>query len=428
MKSDRRRYFLACSILLTLTGIFAGCSSANQSKVSGFNNSEQDKQMKEFSIENYQKTFRDDRTSVSKYSKRYENEIETIKKTGYSNFNFENSEFINFPNVKKLEVFTGESHGISVQESWDTIENWLKDIGKQNVIDMKQEVRIVSPQLGLDENDEYFLFYDHMSEFDSGAGAFINNKQCHIQIAADGIYSMSDGKITEYLGVDAKAGLDAQQLYTEDVVETGSLSELGDRRYELLDGKLSVQEGAQMVKDYFLAGTPFPCEEGVSIEIRQVNIFKLGNLYGYDYALRRTYHSIPLAYMDYGFYQSSQEYQVDGDIKHAYVVDSSGVSAFCGYNEAEKLIVLAADDKIMGIESTVNHISEEFGSMLDVQVESVEFVYLPVHFNSFEDSEKMIAFPCWQIEGCNQIKNEYIRIYTDVFTGDIYYYTINLEE
>ena len=36
--------------------------------------------------------------------------------------------------------------------------------------------------------------------------------------------------------------------------------------------------------------------------------------------------------------------------------------------------------------------------------------------------------PCWEVFGVNEIKNEKIWIYVDVFTGEIYYYTTEINE
>lgn len=92
----------------------------------------------------------------------------------------------------------GGVHGITTQESWDTIKDWLESIGKLDTTDMDSEVRIINSDLGMDDTKEtpysYPALKDHM-DLASGAGALVNTNECHIQIADNGIYSMSDGKI-----------------------------------------------------------------------------------------------------------------------------------------------------------------------------------------------------------------------------------------
>lgn len=131
----------------------------------------------------------------------------------------------------------GGVHGITTQESWDTIKDWLESIGKLDTTDMDSEVRIVNSDLGMDDTKEtpysYPALKDHM-DLASGAGALVNTNECHIQIADNGIYSMSDGKIGAYLNTDAHASSDALGTYTDDVVKSGTIDELGKESYQLI--------------------------------------------------------------------------------------------------------------------------------------------------------------------------------------------------
>ena len=421
---------LALGLLPVLVFTLTGCHGAVQeSKKTDMerqeNGMEQKDETIEFSIEDYQKKLADNRAGISVCRSQYPNETEVLSETEYPNISFQNCEFRDFPEAEKLEVFVNQLHGISVQESWDTIENWLEDIGKQDVIDMKTDVRVVSPKLGLDEDGEYFLFYDHMSELDSGEGAFINEKECHIQIAANGIYSMSNGKMTEYLaslGYESRAVGDALGNHSEDVIQTGSLSELGDKKFELISGEVTLAEGAELVKSYFEAGTPFPCAEGVTLDIPEVRVFRLGEVYGYDYILRRVYHSVPFAYFQYGSRNDYDGYcQISEDNLHAYVVDESGTAAACGTNPCEELVTLLSEDQMIGLEQMAELLSENLAPQLNIQVKSVELVYTPVDID--EAGEYKVGLPCWQLIGDTKTSGEAIVIYVDVLTGEIYYYT-----
>lgn len=420
---------LACGVVLIFAVGLFGCSNSISEESSDFSvQGQEDKEMDlTFSVEDYQEKIINGRIAIAECQEQYHDEIEEIQKMEQQNFNFENCKFADFPEIEELEVLVGKKHGISVQESWDTIENWLKSIGKLDEIDMKSEVRVVSPELGMDESKEYPYwyesFYEHMSDLDTGGGAFVDDNACYMMIASNGIYSMSDGKITEYLGLDSWAHLDALGNNSAEVVETGKLFELKEKRYELISGQLSVQEGADLVKDYFMAGTPFPCEEGVAVDIPEVRVFKLGDIYGYDYMVRRTYQSVPFAYQDAGYFYGDTSYNVEGDIKHAYVVDDSGVTAFTGYNEAERLITLVKENEMISLKQMINILNQKLASFLNVQVESTGLVYAPVTFPHSENPEEYIMFPCWEIAGRNEVKDENIRIYVDVFTGEIYYYT-----
>ena len=103
---------------------------------------------------------------------------------------------------------------------------------------------------------------------------FINTNQCHIQMGA-GIYSMSDGAITRYLGTNGMAGLDALGSNSEDVKAEGFVSEMKDQSWELLSGKVTVDEGAKIAKRYFEEGKYFPVAQGVTIDVPEVSVFAL---------------------------------------------------------------------------------------------------------------------------------------------------------
>lgn len=358
MKQNIWQRFVSCGIMLMLACAISGCQKNQVEGTPAAETAEADSIS--FSVKDYQKKLSADRISISEYAERYKAEIQTVRATEYKNLNFADCDFQEFPNMNHVELLVAEKHGISVQESWDTIKQWLADIGREASIDMEKEVRVVSPQLGLDANGNYFLFYEHMDELESGAGAHIMSNLCHIQITENGIYSMSNGKITEYLGEESGAINDAMGEYAENVVEAGPLSELQNKKYKIIDGEMTVGEGAEIVKSYFSEGTPFPCEESVEVDVPEATVFRLGDVYGFDYMVRRVYDSVPFAYMDHGNYQLYDGNLVSADIKHAYVADSSGVAAYAGYNEAEHLKPLTTEEQILGLEKSMEIMSKKW--------------------------------------------------------------------
>lgn len=428
----RMRYAILYRIMFfciaaTLVCGLSGCGNSEEREKSGISISEQKDVEIGFSVDSYVEKISDARIAIGECQAQYEEEINSLRRETYDNVSFGDCEFSEFPETEQLNVLVGLEHGITTQESLDTIENWLNMIGKYDEIDINKEIRVATEQFETDDSVEYpynyVSFLEHISELDSGAGAFLDTNKCHIQIAGNGIYSMSDGKITEYLGETSKVALDALGIYSGETIAEGTLDELGSEKYELMTGELSVQEGADLVKEYFMAGTPFPCEEGVTVDIPEVAVFKLGDVYGYDYIVRRIYNSVPFAYKDYGTFHGSEDYSVDEDIKHAYVVDDSGVSAFSGFNESERLVTLLAGDKIISLEQMAEMLSRDLASYLEIQVKYVDFVYAPIKFSQSDDPNERIILPCWELMGRNMVKDENIRIYVDAFTGEIYYYT-----
>lgn len=374
-----------------------------------------------FSVDAYKEKSADNKMSIEQYAGQYEQEIKDVLEQGEGSLDFSKCEFADFPDTDVLKVMVQEKHGITVQEAETIISDWLESIGKQDVVNMKTDVYYIPDSIN--ETGEPWLFYEYKAELEDGEGTFVDNPECYIQLLQDGIYSASDGKIREYMGYEDSAMYDAFGDHAENVVECGKVSALAEKKYQLMSGEMSIEEGAELVKEYFSQGTPYPCEKGVTVDVPEVSVFRLGDIYGYNYTLRRIYENVPFAYMDTGHYRFYADYLAHADIKHAYVVDDTGVTAFCGYNEAKKLIELFSDDQMLGFKQSIEILKGGLASRLNISAERAGLVYFPVQFQSSEDPEETIIFPCWEIYGTNNIKDEKIHIYVDVFTGEIYYYT-----
>ena len=143
------------------------------------------------------------------------------------------------------------------------IEQWLEDVGKRDLVDMEKEVRIATPELECDDTKEFPYFYPALAEhmdLKNAAGAFLSTEDCKYRVC----FSMSMGKIKNYLGKNQElADKDLNGEYTSDVVESGTLEELGDQSYPLISGELTIQEGADLLLDYFQHGTVMELPDGV---------------------------------------------------------------------------------------------------------------------------------------------------------------------
>ena len=327
--------------------------------------------------------------------------------------------------IEELYVMSEEDHGITTQESWDYLEEWLDSIGKRDLVDMEKEVRIVTPEVEWDETQEFPYSYpalcEHM-DLSSGGGAFITTTDCHMQISYDGAYSMSDGKMNQYLQDTRLASKGALGAYSDNVVAEGAVSQLADESWPLISGELTVGEGAELVKSYFEAGTPFPLQEGVALEVPEVRVFTLGDVYGYDYFIQRIYKGIPIAYRDYGTFSEPTYGIPNEDVKNAYVVDTEGVSAYCGKNASAVLTELYSDHLMLGLSRAVQMMSENIAPQVNIDVKEAGLEYVPVTFSS--ESGSITLFPCWRFSGTNLVKGEEMVIYADVLTGELYYYTM----
>ena len=422
--------FITC-VLWAICMILGGCGSHDKE-----NSSDQEQTWLQrngqkialYDIEKYKKGLIDERKSIEEVSQSYLEEVESVKNAEYKNFSFDACEFTEFPKFESLHVMMETDHGITTEESWNTIEEWLESIGKRDLVDMEKEVRIVASEIPWDESKEfpysYPALYEHM-DLSDGAGAFVTTKECHMQISYDGVYSMSDGKMNAYLKDDALAHGGALGDYSWNIVEEGNVSELFEKSYPLIFGELTIGEGAELVKQYFEAGTPFALEEGVELSVPEVSVFTLGDVYGYDYKVQRVYKGVPIAFTGYYTYFPGRTGIPGGDIKHAYVVDDEGVSAYAGNNASAVLTELYSDVEMIGFEQAVTLLSEKMAGRISSEIDKAGLVYAKV---SFDEGLSHVLFPCWGFSGKNLTKNEAIDVYVDVFTGDIYYRTLVLYE
>ena len=427
MKTKNYRLTALLICLLTCLTTASGCSGRRQTGQDPASAADAsippDEPSGSLDITAYKSRLLDSRIPVSGYDS-YEQDARMLKNADFPNISFADCRFEPFPDTDSLHVLLEHDRMMTVEESWDTIASWLEKTGLDSKNDMKKDVLVVTTEIDFADGD-YPNFYENMSRLSHGGGAFLTTDSCHIQIgAANGIYSMSDGKMEAYMKeTEHRTGYAAMGGYSDNVIKEGSVSSLGELEYPLLSGKMSVAEGARLVREYFEAGTPYPPAEGITLDIPYVRIFQFDDKYGYDYTVSRHYHNVPVALSDYGGGMQYTEYHPVEDIKHAYVVDDNGVSAFCGTNACIPMETLYSDTDIISLADAAQIVSGYLSGGLMVNVQKTALTYAPVM--SEKTGDNIYLFPCWQFTGINTVKNEAIRIYTDVFTGNIYFYTKN---
>lgn len=419
------------SVVCVICMCIAGCGIHDKDKPSGQEQTwlrRNGQAIELYDIEKYKEGLLEERKYIEEISESYLEEVETVKNTEYKNFSFDSCEFTDFPEFDSLYVMMETDHEITTEVSWNYIEEWLESIGKRDLVDVEKEVRIVTSEIPWDDTKEYPYSYpalwEHM-DLASGAGAFVTTKECHMQISYDGVYSMDDGKMAAYLKDDDFADGGALGDYSGNIVASGTVSELTEKSYPLISGELTIGEGAELVKQYFEAGTPFVPEEGIEISVPEVSVFTLGDVYGYDYKVQRVYKGVPIALGGYYTYFPGSTGKPGGDIKNVYVVDDEGVSAYCGNNACAVLTELYSDEEMIGFKQAVELLSEKMAGYISGEITEAGLVYAKISFN---EGISEVLFPCWGFSGTNLRKNEAIEAYVDAFTGEIYYRTITLEE
>lgn len=424
-RKNKTLQFFLCMVGLMLSLTCIGCGNTNSAEsVSDESLADETSSTSSgwVNVDQYEAHLQENRIPISDCKELYSQEIQQIMEKYPS---FSSCTFYDFPDTEDVSVLVHSDSDFSTQEAWDYIKQWLIDIGKYDRVDMNKDVHIVTSELDWDPTQEspdcYPILSEHM-DLRSGSGALLSNHDMHIVLT----YSMNDGKMNEYLGLDDSAENGALGDYSEDIIDSGSLSAMADTSYPLINGTLTIGEGADLVKDYFKTKTILPPYEGVENDTPEVQIFRLGDVYGYAYTMRRLYNNIPFAYthsdMDVQFTGAYYPYE---DIKVAYVVDDTGVSAYYGYDASTILSPVYTDTQILSLSQAVELLSENLASRMNVEFNEAGLEYM-TYFT--EEDPTSISFPCWMFYATNNTKGEKLIISVDALTGYVYYYTTPLTD
>lgn len=419
----KKRVLIVLALLLLS---LCGCGRNRGDNDAGGGNASLDKA--DAFAEEYMDRLYSDRVGIQGYKEAYDTETGQLKDSGSTDgrMSFGECEFEPINAMDSVALLKPLYEYISVEESWNTIKGWLEMINATD-IDMDKEVRDDSGQFAQDESREspycYVAVSEHYDELESGRGFFVNTNECHIQMGGMGVYSMSDGTITRYLGENRHAGIDAVGgIEDEDIIKSGRTEELADEEWELLSGDMTVGDAADAVKRYFKDGVLYPLAEGIELDVPEVTVFALKDKYGYEFSVRRKYRGVPFAHVSNGTRRYYDEYIPGEDTKLAYVVDG-GVNAYVGCDDADTLEQKGElQDSIISLKEAVSLLNEKLGEQVEIEVKRVEFAYCPI--KELDSGElPFIILPCWQFTGVNLVNKRDIRIYLDALTGDVYYYT-----
>lgn len=389
-----------------------------------------------YSVTDYRKRIREDRITLSDYEKQYDEEIKAVTGTEYGKLHFETAEFEDFPETDRLVLMTPSVEKISVEDTIAETESWLENIGKVDEVNLSTELGIDlrGSEGELREGEDSIdlgaysvpLFYNRMDELSSGDGAVIMRPDCYMCIDRVGMSQMSDGKACEYLRAKGAADSQATDILNMenvgDPVVSGSIRELSDVSYPLINGELSIGAGAELVDEYYSDMGTMEHPDGIRYEAAEVEVYSLEDVFFYRYRVQRNYYNVPIVYAAEGHYQFYSDYSLSGEGTKAYVVDNEGVTAFNGTPYNEGLIPLAAEDSLIGVAEAADILEEDLAAQINADISSVGLAYLPLVFQIEENSFETIIFPCWKFSGRNTVKDEQVNLYVDVLTGEIYYY------
>lgn len=417
--------------LLLLLFVLSGCGNPKnqqEDKNQQSQSAETETKKIKFSEEKYLEKIVDGRIAITEYPNHYEQEIQEIQNLSYPNIHFtEDCTFDPFPEeLSRLSVFYTTEHGMSVQEGVETLENWLVSIGKRDDINLEKEVRVMGADLEMDESKAapecYPLLSDvSIEQLGSGDALLLDTKQCYAMVGVEGIFMMSDGKISAYLGENPKPINDIYMKYDLKLLQSGSLEELKEEVYPLISGDYKIGKSAEQVKEYFEKGTPFPMAEGVKIDIPDVSIYRLdADTCMYTFNVRKWYENMPYLYLqDTDFANSYEGYEIMESMKYVNVVDDTGVSTFNkGPSESDVVHTLYQDTQMVGVEQALDIASKKLASFLKLEVQEVKIGYASYRRL---DEKTAVYYPFWKFSGINTVKNQVLNVYVDMISGAVYY-------
>ncbi len=390
-------FFLAVSCALCL----AGCSSEIEEDIVGSTTEDVSANNSDTDVSNSEKDENNDfqldikllsnRINISDYKSQFESDIAEVKSSEYKNIDLKDADILSLGDVEKVGIYQLCPKGMEADESIEIIKNWLADIGCSDM-DLEKELRDAGAQYADERSDaeypyDYVAVYDYYPEFDSGEGFFINTNRCYIQMGNSGIYSMSDGSITEYLNSDKLAARDALGSNSEIIVSSGKVSDMADEEWELVLGNVKIGDAAKVV------------------------------------TVRRVFCGVPFAYSETG-YRTFYDYYIYEDMKTAYMINGDTVAAYTGYSEAEQLESLIEEQEdILTLKDAVSYMSDFLASNLMFKVNKAELIYCICEY----EEENQIIYPCWQFEGINITNSQEMRVYVNALSGDVYYYSFREE-
>lgn len=151
------------------------------------------------------------RVPILEYAAKYSADTAALEDTDYRQLHFDEVIFDEFPDTDKMDLLLAETDKISVEDTLKVTENWLRDVGRADQVDLQSELAFSPlnyPDLELEEDKplleiepglERPLFCDYISQLSHGEGALLDRPDCYMMMTQVGISGMSDGKVSEYV-------------------------------------------------------------------------------------------------------------------------------------------------------------------------------------------------------------------------------------
>lgn len=363
-----------------------------------------------------------EKVKINTYKYDYSSECEAIMAEKYMHLDFhEGTVFNDIGNPEKLAVYSNPFVDISPEDCIEKMREWLKENGK--TVDLENELIDVSGVHSIKDNENHYIrpkVYDY-DDWETGSFFTFETGDCGIQMIGFDPYSLSTGVITKYLNHDKQSLLDVLGVYIDEWVEEGYVSDLAEKEYELINGKVKVKDAAEAVRKYQQKGVFQKLPEGVEIDVPTVSIAKITGTdkYCYVFNVRRVYYGVPVDHYYLGTSTPWNDDNLSGDIRYTYVADGQ-VDGFAGRTLAFPWERLSEEtDEIISLKNAVEILDDYMAFNLSMEINRVELAY--VMNDSWNDStDEPKLYPCWSFRARSKTDDRYFRLYVNVITGDVY--------
>ena len=390
---------------------------------------------KKFKEAEYSRHFLENRQDIKTVRETYSEKISELKKNGINSMDFSECEFVPLPDFENVCTYYLHDGEGSQEKSWNCIEYWLKKMGIYDKVNMDKEVLNESRPAMKDEeiggigkplakND-----YDFVTGKWNGTGGdafyYLNDNYGYVMVVGGTVRILSYGKVADYYcsktGDEPARSVDPYSLLGGELVEKGSYEELKNRKYELFDGDMSVEDSVKAIDEFFDFNN-----SRVGYEIYLVEVFKIIDKYVYRFHIRRTFDNIPFTWgimgqrTDYG---DTSLYSAWGDYIIAVVCDKEGLDAYYGVSDKQKFEgIIPVQSKIIDVADASEKIKSEISKEYKCKVKKVELTYLTYELVPGNSAKGDILVPAWEFIGENLIDDNNINIYVDALTGDVCFY------
>jgi len=375
------------------------------------------------SADEYRLHLKDGRRSITAVKENFAADTSYLIANSQNCFTFKDCEIIPFPDVDDVQAVTFREHNLTCDEAFDIIRYWLEKWGISDKVDLDASVRdSKTPSGDPDPEKAYMLARDVWDKNDGAGFMFLNTELGYVQMSGSGVGILSHGVITDYYAKQngqaegsISRTLDPYDVFGE-TVKSGSLKDLEDSSYVLLDGsEISVGDGVKVFDDFYSFA------KDLDYEIYSVDVLKIVDRFVYKYNTRRVYRGVPIAIVHRGHTKDYvHSYRLTGDGGSIYVASPEELCAYYGFAGKPVIEPLCSPQtEIIDIKDAMETVYGIMSDDYQCNIDRIEFCMGYYQAIDTEDNGRYFLTPCWEFSGHSDVSGYDISIFVDALTGEL---------